>query len=112
MLALDVVLIVLVWLFHKELLALSFDETFATVQNVPVERIYLVVLCLIAVTVVMMMRVVGLILVIALLTMPAAISGMFVHDMRRMMALAVIVLPQPDSPTIPSTVPRRTRTST
>ncbi len=91
MLVLDVVLIVLVWLFHKELLAFSFDETFATVQNVPVERIYLVLMCLIAVTVVMMMRVVGLILVIALLTMPAAISGMFVHDMRRMMALAAVL---------------------
>jgi len=36
----------------------------------------------------MMMRVVGLIMVIALLTMPAAISGQFVRDMKRMMALA------------------------
>jgi zinc transport system permease protein len=85
---LDLVLVVGAWLFHKELLAISFDETFAVVQNVPVERIHMVLLCLIAVTVVMMMRVVGLILVIALLTMPAAIAAMFVHDMRRVMAAA------------------------
>jgi len=41
--------------------------------------------------VVMMMRVVGLIMVIALLTMPAAISGQFVRDMKWMMVLASIL---------------------
>ena len=75
MAALDLVIITLVALFDKELLAVSFDETFATVENVPVDAIYLILMCLIGLTVVMMMRVVGLIMVIALLTMPAAISG-------------------------------------
>ncbi len=88
MLAVDVLIVALVSLFYKELLAISFDETFATVENVPVDVIYLVLVCLIASTVVMMMRVVGLIMVIALLTMPAAISGSFVKDMRGMMVLA------------------------
>jgi zinc transport system permease protein len=91
MLALDVVIVTLVTLFYKELLAISFDETFATVENVPVDAMYTVLLCLIALTVVMMMRVVGLIMVIALLTMPAAISGQFVKDMKKMMALASIL---------------------
>jgi len=91
MLALDVVVIGAVALLYKELLAISFDETFATVENVPVTAIYLVLVCLIALTVVMMMRVVGLILVIALLTMPAAISGQFVRDLRKMMALASVL---------------------
>ena len=90
-LGLDVVIILLVVLFYKELLAISFDETFATVENVPVDVIYIVLLCMIALTVVMMMRVVGLIMVIALLTMPAAISGQFVRGMRRMMILASIL---------------------
>ena len=90
-LGLDVVIILLAALFYKELLAVSFDETFATVENVPVDVIYIVLLCMIALTVVMMMRVVGLIMVIALLTMPAAISGQFVKDMKRMMALASIL---------------------
>jgi zinc transport system permease protein len=39
----------------------------------------------------MMMRVVGLIMVIAMLTVPAAISGQFVKDMRRMMILSSIL---------------------
>ena len=91
MIGLDAVVVVLAALFHKELVAMSFDETFATVRNVPVNTIYMILVCMIALTVVLMMRVVGLILVIALLTMPAAISGMFVHDMRKMMGLAAVL---------------------
>jgi zinc transport system permease protein len=91
MLGLDIAIIVLVTLFYKELLAISFDETFATVRNVPVDAIYLMLLCLVAFTVVMMMRVVGLIMVIALLTMPAAISGLFVKDMKKMMIGASVL---------------------
>jgi len=88
MLILDVVIILIVTLFYKELLAVSFDEAFATVENIPVNGIYLLLMGMIALTVVMVMRVVGLILVIAMLTMPAAISAQFVKDIRRMMVLA------------------------
>ena len=91
MVLLDVIVIGVVVLFYKELLALSFDETFATVQGIPVDAIYLLLLCMIALTVVMMMRVVGLIMVIALLTMPAAVSGMFVRDIKRMMVLSCVL---------------------
>lgn len=88
-LGLDVVIVALVVLFYKELLALSFDETFATVENVPVDTIYIVLLCLIALTVVMLMRVVGLIMVIAMLTMPAAIAGQFVRNIKQMMVVSI-----------------------
>lgn len=91
MLTLNLIIITLVTLFYKELLAISFDETFATAQNVPVDAIYIVLLAMIAFTVVMMMQVVGLIMVIALLTMPAAISGLFVKDMKKMMVLATVL---------------------
>lgn len=91
MLLLDVVIVVLVALFYKELLAVSFDENFATAGNVPVNAVYLLLLCLIGLTVVMLMRVVGLILVIALLTMPAAISGQFTSNLKRMMLMSVLL---------------------
>lgn len=89
MLILNLVIITIVTLFYKELQALSFDETYATVANVPVGILALVLIALIALTVVMMMRVVGLIMVIALLSIPAAIAGNLVRDMRAMMGLAV-----------------------
>jgi zinc transport system permease protein len=88
MLGLDLVIVALVALLYKELLALSFDETYATVANVPVGVLSLLLIGLIALTVVMLMRVIGLILLIALLTIPAAIAGQFVRDMRAMLLLA------------------------
>ncbi len=87
-LALDVIVLLTVFALYRELLAISYDETFATVRGVPVNVISLTLTALIALTVVMMMRVVGLILVIALLTLPAAIAGLFARDMRQMMVLA------------------------
>jgi len=88
MVVLNLVIVACVALFYKELVAISFDEVFATVESVPVGAMYLVLMGLVALTVVMLMRVVGLILVIAMLTIPAAIAGRFVKDMKRMMILA------------------------
>jgi len=87
-LGLDIIVVVVVALLHRELVAISYDESFARIQNVPVTAVYLTLLALIAATVVMLMKVVGLILVIALLTIPAAISAMFVRNVGKMMALA------------------------
>jgi len=91
MLVLNVIILVLVALYYKELQAISFDETFAFVVNVPVDRLYLMLVCLVGLTVVMTMRIVGLIMVIALLTMPPAIAGLFVKDMKRMMGLSILL---------------------
>jgi zinc transport system permease protein len=55
---------------------------------VPVDAVYLVLISMIALTVVMLMRVVGLIMVIAMLTIPAAISGQFTRDLKKMMIFA------------------------
>ena len=78
MLVLDAVIVSMAIALHKEFLALSFDEEFGTVVGVPVEALYLLLLCMIALTVVVLIRVVGSILVIALLTIPAATIGLVV----------------------------------
>jgi len=91
MAVLNVVIVAVVVLLYKELLAISFDEDFATVENIPVGLMNSLLLGMIALTVVMMMRVVGLIMVIALLTLPAAISAQFVKQMKSMMILASLL---------------------
>lgn len=91
MLILDVVIILVVVLFYKELLFISFDEEFSTVVGVPTSRLYLLLLCLVALTVVVLIRVVGIILVIALLTIPAAIARHFTHSLKKMMLLAILL---------------------
>lgn len=90
MLILDVVIIAVVLLLYKEFLLLSFDEEFSTIAGVPTQRLYLLLLCLIALTVVVLIRVVGIILVIALLTIPAALARQFTHSIKKMMLLAIL----------------------
>jgi zinc transport system permease protein len=89
MAVLNAVILVLVLIFYHELQAISFDETYAEVENIPVNFLYMLLLTMIGFTVVMLMRVVGLIMVIALLTIPAAISGLFVRNLKTMMVLSV-----------------------
>lgn len=90
MLALDAIIVLLAIALYKGLLALSFDEEFAKISGVPVQGLYLLLLCLVALTVVVLIRVVGIILVIALLTVPAALARQFTYDLRKMMPLAIL----------------------
>lgn len=89
MLALDVVIISLVACFSRQFLAVVFDEEFARVRGVPVAFFYLLLLCLVSLTVVLVMRVVGLILVIALLTLPAAAAAQFARTLLGIMLFAI-----------------------
>lgn len=89
MLILDIVIIGIVTALYKEFLVLSFDEEFGTVVGVPVETLYFLLLCMIGLTVVLLIRVVGIILVIALLTIPAALARQYTYDLRKMMLLAI-----------------------
>jgi len=89
MLATALGVILFVTLFYRSLLAVSFDEEFATVRNLPVAMLSVLLLMVTGLTVVVAMRVVGLILVIALLCIPPAIAGMFLKDIRMIMLAAV-----------------------
>lgn len=89
-LILDIVIILVVVLLYKEFLAVSFDEEFGTAVGVPTGVLYFILLCLIALTIVVLVRVVGIILIIALLTMPPAMARQFTYDLRKMMALSVL----------------------
>jgi zinc transport system permease protein len=90
MAALDLIIVALAAAFYKEFLLLSFDEEFGTVVGMPVNGLYLLLLCMVALTVVVLIRVVGMILVIAMLTFPAAMARQFTHDIKKMMMLAVV----------------------
>lgn len=80
-----------VLLFYRSLQAISYDETFSAVRNLPVGLLYLLMLVMIGLTVVVAMRVVGLILVIAMLTIPPAVANLLLKDMKGMMLLSVLL---------------------
>jgi len=87
---LDVIILSVVFLFYKDFLAISFDEEFARAMGVPVKPLYYVLLAMIALFVVMVIRVVGLILVIALLSIPPYMAEKCSHSMSTMMVLSSI----------------------
>ena len=88
MLGISILIIVMVSVFYRLLLAISFDETFARVRNIPVDALYMGMIIMIGLTVVVAMRVVGLIMIIALLTIPPAIANLFLKSMWKIMLLA------------------------
>ena len=81
MLVVDVIVIGVAILFFKEFQATAFDESFARTRNIPVDLLYVILVTMIGLAVVMLMRVVGLIMIIALLTVPAAIGSLFLKNM-------------------------------
>ena len=84
MAGLNVVIVAVVVVFHKRLLAICVDQQQAELQGVGVLGTHVVLLSLVALTVVCLMQVVGLILVLALLTLPAATAS---HHLARLAAV-------------------------
>ncbi|NTU53467.1 MAG: metal ABC transporter permease [Chlorobiaceae bacterium] len=89
-LGLDCLIVLMVWLFDKEFLAISFDEEYARISGLKTLALDLCMLCLIALTVVIMVRVVGIVMVIALLTIPAAVARSSSRSLHGMMLFGTL----------------------
>ena len=83
--ALTLIILALVFLLYKEFLLLSFDPIYAEAIGLPVQSLRLLLLVMVAFSVVILIKIVGIIMVIALLTIPGAISR------RHMMGLPAIM---------------------
>jgi ABC-type Mn2+/Zn2+ transport system permease subunit len=90
-LGLGAAVLLVVGLFFKELLFVSFDPEMAAVTGVPAGKMYFLLISLVALTVVLSIKVVGIVLVSALLVTPAAAAYQLTEDFRRMMLLAVLI---------------------
>ncbi len=89
--ALDVVIVIVGLLFYHKLLAIAFDEEFARLRGVRTDRIYLLLLVLTALTIVTLAQVVGILMVIALLTLPAATASGLTRRLWQMVLVAVVL---------------------
>lgn len=90
-LVLGAAVLLIVALFFKELLFITLDPEMARVSGLPADQLYLMLLGLIAVTVVLSIKVVGIILVSALLVIPAAAAFQLTEDFHTMMRLAIVI---------------------
>ncbi len=83
--------VVIVAYYYNDFLAMSYDSEFARLRSIPVGWLYFLLLGMIALSVVIIIRVVGLILVIALLTIPPYIAEKYTRSLAAMMALSTIL---------------------
>jgi len=72
--ALTLIILSIIFLLYKEFLLLSFDPIYAQAIGLPVQKLRLLLLAMVAFSVVILIKIVGIIMVIALLTIPGAIS--------------------------------------
>ncbi|HPT45614.1 MAG TPA: metal ABC transporter permease [Candidatus Rifleibacterium sp.] len=86
---LDIIVIILTLVFYNQTMAVCFDEEFARTRGMAVEFYYLLLLCLTAMTVVLTVSVVGIIMVIALLSLPVAIASRFFDRVWKIMAASI-----------------------
>jgi zinc transport system permease protein len=91
MAVLDIVILIATVVLFKELQAVSFDEEFSLIVGMPTQTLYFVLLCLIALSTVVLIRVVGIILIIALLTFPATIVKQFTSTLKKIMIYTTIL---------------------
>ncbi|WP_458700534.1 metal ABC transporter permease [Sulfurospirillum sp. 1307] len=84
-------ILVIVTFFYRDILAVSYDSEYARLRNINVKFFYTLILVLSALTVVIAIKVVGLILVISLLTIPIYISEKLSNSLYSMMFYSSII---------------------
>ena len=88
---LDVIILIIGILMYNKFLAFCFDEEFAKTRNINTKLYYFILLCMTSVTIFLLMKIVGLIMVIAMLSLPVAIANQFSKKLWHMMLLSIIL---------------------
>jgi zinc transport system permease protein len=91
MFALVIIIIGTVTFWYRDILAVSYDSEYALLRGIHVKTFYTIILVLSALTVVIAIKIVGLILVIALLTIPIYIAEKLSNTLSSMMIISTII---------------------
>ena len=92
MIILDVLISVVVIIYYKQFIYVCFDEEYAYLRGINVELIYILLLIIISLTIVVLVQSVGLVLVIALLTLPSSIARMFSNTIWKMILISILLI--------------------
>jgi len=84
------IIVVFFLIFYRIILYISFDEEFARAHKVPVMLFNNILLIMVALTIVLSIRVVGIILVISFLTLPQTTANIFTKDFKKMIGFSVL----------------------
>jgi len=87
---LTIIVVLCIALLYRRFQAVSFDEEFSKVVGISTNKIYLLLLLIVSISIVLLLKFVGIILVIAMLSIPPSIAGMFTYDMKEMMMYSIL----------------------
>lgn len=86
-----VILVLFFALFYNKIIACAFDRDFARVLQLPVKVISYVMTAMVAVCIVLTIRLVGIMLLMSMLTLPQMIAEMFAPRFKMMVLLSVVI---------------------
>ena len=89
-LGISIFIVMIVGLLYKELFSLSFDEEHAAISGIHAKIIHLIFIILTALVIAASIRIVGVLLVSALMTLPVAASMRIAKGFKQMMFLSII----------------------
>lgn len=85
-----VVIIITIFIFYKELLTLSFDEEHAIVSGIHAKRIHIIFIILTALVIAASIRIVGVLLVSALMTLPVASAMRIANSFKQLIFFSIM----------------------
>lgn len=91
MLSLSIVLMIVFIFFYRIILFISYDQEFAKTHKISVDLINYILISLVALTIVLNIKVVGIILVISLLTIPQSIANLFTKNFRNIIVISIVI---------------------
>jgi len=91
MIGVDILLLIFIFIFYNQMLLVSYDKEFSKVRGLNVSFLHTLFLVLTALTIVMSVRAIGLILIIALFTIPPFIAEKFTNSLKGMIILSAIL---------------------
>lgn len=88
---LSIILIFVFYFFKREIIFTAFDPEFAKTKQLPVNLVKYVMMMFIAVTIVLSIRLVGIVLLMSLLTVPQMTANLFTSNFVKMIYLSVLI---------------------
>lgn len=88
---LSAVLIILFSLFYREIMYVAFDANFAKTQHLHVKLIEYTMMCFIAITIVLSIRMVGIMLLMSLMTLPQITVNLYTSDYKKIMLWSIVI---------------------
>ncbi len=88
---LSLTLAIVFLLFRRQILFAAFDPDFAKTRNLPVNFIKYTMMMAIAITIVLSIRLVGIVLLMSILTVPQMTANLFTSNFVKMILLAILI---------------------